>query len=148
MELLIDFAKNVFYNCCLENDDVETKYNILMQKYSDFTKTYPLVVKYMCLLTAFDVELFREMLNAQQKSRCTYEDSFKFQVNYIKQLMVKCGISKIEAKKISNQEYDDILIQIKKIKKSEAKIKKNTQKLKIENFNEIRKETLDFVTNI
>ncbi len=146
MDLLIDFAKNVYFQCYkLKHLEPLERYEALLNTYGDFTKTYPLVVKYMCFYFAFDPDLFKQLLTQQQTTRPTYEKGFELQADYVKHLLVKRGVSKIEAKKIREQELEIILKDIYSIKKQEKLIKKQNATARKENISEIRKEMIEFI---
>lgn len=147
MELLIDLAKNIYYQIALlRNLEPSERYETIFEKYNDFTKTYPLVVKYMCFYGIFDESFFSEMVLEQQQKRPTYEQGFELQANYIKKLLVKyLKLSKVQAKKESNMELNEILKQVKVIQRQESEIKRRNKYFKTENIRDLRKELYEFV---
>ncbi len=147
MSLLTDLAKNILFHVSeLRNTEPSERYKIIFEKFEDFTKTFPLVVKYMCFYNGFDVELFEELVELRDKTRPTYEQGFELQANYVKKLLVKqFGVPRGEAKKQSNAELELIMKNVNSIKKKEREIKKRNETIARENAHELRKELLDFV---
>jgi hypothetical protein len=147
MELLIDLAKNVYYQIALlRHLEHSERYKTIFEKYNDFTKTYPLVVKYMCFYGVFDEQYFSELVLEQQQKRPTYERGFELQALYVKKVLIKhLKMSKMSAKKASNQELADILSQVKNIQRQEAEIKRRNKYFKTENIKELRKELYEMV---
>lgn len=147
MELLIDLAKNIYYQVALiRNLEHSERYKVIFEKYNDFTKTYPLVVKYMCFYGIFDEQFFSELVLEQQEKRPTYEGGFELQALYVKKVLLKyLHLSKMEAKKASNQELAAILSQVKSIQRQESEIKRRNKYFKNENIKELRKELYEMV---
>ena len=125
--------------------DPAKKYFMLNEKYPDAVKAYPLVMKYMCFYGYYNPDIFRDYLEDASKKRPTYEQGFELQAEYIKKILLWKGYSRIEAKKASNQELDEVIRQIRKIQKQERTIKKRNELEKKQNIDEIRKEFNEFV---
>ncbi len=147
MNLIVELSKKIFHEIKNLNLTGAEKYELIMAKYEDFTKTYPLIVKYMCFYNFYHPQLFLELVTELDKGK-KYEATFEFQANYVKKLLVYNGMNKMEAKKTANKELYEITNQIKKIKKQEIKIKKQIEEEKKQNIEELRNELLDFAKNL
>ena len=90
MDLLLDLAKNIYYNIDLLTDlNPEQKFETVLETYADFTKAYPLVIKYMCHFNLYNPDLFKELLTKQKETRPTYEQGYELQGLYIKKLLIQ-----------------------------------------------------------
>lgn len=149
MDRDINLAKNILFEAksMYETPEAE-RYELIFRKYPEFTKVYPLVIKYICFDFLFDVKLFGKLLIERAQKIPKFEDGFVLQADYIKNLLIKrAGLSKIQAKKISNIELENALSQIRKIKKSEESLKKQYARENKESEEILRKELLEFVLN-
>ncbi len=145
MNLIVDFANKIYADIADLNIPPAEKYFMCSEKYGDFVKAYPLVTKYMCFYNFYHSKIFSEYIRRADERRPNYEQGFELQAEYIKHVLVHNGFNKMEAKKISNQELNEVLTQINKIKKSETNLKKSMETRKKQNITEIRKELLNFV---
>ena len=121
----------------------EKKYFHLLDNYPDVVKAYPLPVKYICFYSLYCPDLMEKCV--YELDKVPYEKTFAIQADYVKKLLVKNGIQKGEAKKISNLELEEIEKQINKIKKQEIQHKKKVEQEKKEFADELRSEFLEFV---
>lgn len=139
---VVELAEKIFYDVFqLKNTSGEEKFQLVHEKYRDLTMLCPIIVKYMCYYDLFDSKLFREYIEIRDKeARSTYENGFVMQTNYIKKLLIKNKYSRIEALKISNQELDFVLKEVKKIKKKNDVLKKNMDNTRRDNILDVKKE--------
>jgi hypothetical protein len=124
------------------------KYERFFEEHQDFTKTYPLVVKYFCMHGLFNPALFQELDSKRETKRMRIEEGLEEQCLYIKKLLKLAGHSSIQAKKISNMELGQAQSQLNKIKKEANQLKKKYAGEKKDAERELRKEFLDFILNL
>jgi hypothetical protein len=134
---MLETARNVFYK------SRTLSYEELARDHEFFVKTYPIVTKYMCN-GMFDEESFQELLE-KKETRVGFAESFKLQAEYLKSMLVKRGLSRMEANKISNLELGYVEKEINKIKKLEKQLKKRNASERMQNAEERRKEFRQFL---
>jgi hypothetical protein len=126
----------------------EEKYKLFFDEHPDFTKNFPLVVKYFCLYGLFSAPLFQALNTRRENERPELKESLVMQAEYIKKLLVGSGVSKAQAKKISNQELGQAESQLNKIKNQAREIKKKMENEKKDHIRELRRELLEFVSTV
>lgn len=136
-----ELAIKIFY------DALNCSYEEILELYPEFTTTYPLIVKYMCLYKLFDPEIYGSFLDKLKTSK-GYDSTFEIQSEYVKHLLVKKGASKMEAKKQSNQELAEITQQTNNIKRKEKEIKRKIKEEKKNNIAELRRELIEFAETV
>lgn len=142
----VQYGAKIAYDVQLMNDITgEEKYKKIYEQHPDFTKTYPLVVKFLCLYGTFHEGLFQELHDKRERERANLERSLILQADYIKKILVYNGVDKMTAKKISNCELDAAQTQLNKIKKESDRLKKQYESEKIDHMRELRKELKEFV---
>jgi acetolactate synthase small subunit len=138
---ILQLARDVYHSAR------ELSYEQLLEKYEYFVKQFPIVTKYMTY-GHFHEKYFQELVELKTNSKLRFEETFEAQTNYVKHMLVDSGVSKMEAKKISQMELGEIQTQVNKIKKQEQKIKQKLQVEKQQNETELKREFKEFVTQM
>lgn len=143
-----NYASKIYYDITIMNTaDPEERYENITAAHKDFVMSFPLIVKYMCNYM-YDAEIFADFIKTRESQRVSYDDGFKLQTVYIKKLLIKKGLSRIDAKKAANLELDAVMREINSVKREERNFKRDQENDRKQAMRELRKEFKTAVTDM
>jgi len=151
----IDAAKVVFADCLSLKDesDHQKRFMTIKEKYPEFVMRYLLVVKYMAVYFLYNEKFFIKLVDTLNKSRPPHLKSIEFQSIYVKDILNNLRengdikLSRVEIKKLANEEYSRIESEFNGIKRLEKKVKQEMKSKDIDDEERLRKEFTEFCLN-
>lgn len=152
IKLAGDIFKVVSDKQFIEKFDEDTRHKVVVDKYPNFSKAYPLIVRYIARDLKYSEKAFRKFLDKLKTNPGKGMQGFiERQADYAKYLYIEDHKqygrpwSAEKAKQIWELEYNNMNSSIKKLEKEEKLAKNEFKEERERNVKQKKKELLDFV---